>query len=63
MALPELNWGNAPELLMTITDERMLKKLMERERNGQNRTKLVMRIYMRYSKLRREREENEILGK
>jgi hypothetical protein len=63
MKLPKLDWGNAGELLVTIDDEVVLKKLMERERSGQNRIKLVMRIYSRYSKVRRSREEREIVGK
>lgn len=62
MKLPKLDWGNAQELLVTIEDEVLLKKLMERERKGQNRVKLVMRIYSRYSKVRRVREEREIIG-
>jgi hypothetical protein len=60
--LEKFDWTEITNLTK-IEDEKLLKQLMDRERAGQNRKRLVMRIYSRYAKVRRTREEREIMGK
>jgi hypothetical protein len=49
------------EAMRTCTEKEALK-LMEKERAGENRVRVLIRIHSRMNKLRADRERKEIMG-
>lgn len=59
----ELLWLELQEILRNTDNEKLLEKLIKEELAGKNRAQWKLRIHQRLSKLRREREANELLNK
>jgi hypothetical protein len=55
------NWVAINEAMRTCTEKEALK-LMEKERAGENRVRVLIRIHSRMNKLRADRERREIMG-
>lgn len=55
------NWVAINEAMKNCTEKEALK-LMEKERGGENRTRVLLRIHSRMNKLRADRERREIMG-
>lgn len=55
-------WDGLNKFLMDTTEE-MCQQLLDAEIAGKKRNQITMRIYSRFSKLRRERERNELVAR
>ena len=55
------NWVAINEAMRTCSEKEALK-LMGKERAGENRTRVLLRIHSRMNKLRADRERREIMG-
>lgn len=53
------NWTLLNKQLMAL-DEKAVHQLLEAERAGRSRVRVMLRIYNRYSKLRSQREKLEL---
>jgi hypothetical protein len=56
-----MNWRDLNKALPTL-DEDTVKRLLEDERKGEQRTSVLIRLHQRYTILRASRERAEILG-
>lgn len=56
-----LNWRELNEVLHTL-DEVAVRRLLDEEREGEQRQTLLLRLHQRYTVLRMTRERMEILG-
>lgn len=55
------NWANLNNMIMTMTEQE-LKVLLAAEKDGQNRTQFLLRLYGRYNTLRTVRERRELVA-
>lgn len=62
MAAPEAlrTWHALDEVIMTL-DGQEVRRLLDQERHGQRRLRMMLRLYNRVSRLRREREVAELV--
>ena len=56
-----MNWRRLNEVLHTL-DEDAVRRLLEKERKGERRQTVMIRLHQRYTILRAARERAEILG-
>lgn len=54
------SWATVQEVIAELEDEEELRWLMQAERNGTNRLRLLNRLYSRYSVVRKNREIREL---
>ena len=62
MSLLTLPWRQFVEELQASEDEQLVWDALEAERRAGKRAAVMLRIYQRASKLRRQREHSELLG-
>jgi hypothetical protein len=56
-----MNWRDLNKALPTL-DEDTVRRMLEDERKGEQRTTVLVRLHQRYTILRAARERSEILG-
>ena len=56
-----MNWREINKVLPTL-DEDTVKRMLDDERKGEQRTTVLVRLHQRYTILRATRERTEILG-
>jgi len=56
-----MNWRQLNQILPTL-DEDTVRRLLEKERKGEQRQTVLIRLHQRYTILRAARERTEILG-
>lgn len=54
------SWATLQEIITDLSDEQELKWLMQAEQNGQNRIRVLNRLYSRFCVVRKERELRDI---
>ena len=54
------SWATLHQIIVEINSEQELRWLMHAEQAGQNRIRILERIYSRYCVLRKERERREL---
>lgn len=56
-----MNWRQLNEVLPTLDEDEVLR-LLKKERRGERRQTVMIRLHQRYTILRAARERTEILG-
>lgn len=56
------HWPTLNDFLRKTTDEATIKMLLDIEVKGKHRPTILLRLYARYSTLRRKRELREVLS-
>ena len=54
------SWATLQEIITKLDDENEIKWLMEAEQKGQNRLRVITRLYSRMCVLRKEREIRQL---
>jgi hypothetical protein len=57
-----ITWQQLNDKLRETEDEKVIRQLMRNEQNGQNRPGWVLRIHQRLNRVRRLREQQELVG-
>ena len=57
----QIRWTDLNNVLRGTEDEKLLRKMLAQERNGPNRGAWVIRIHSRLNRVRRIREQQELM--